>query len=144
MPFLEHRGGGKRGTELDSMESRWDAKWSLSGCQQGVPDLSRNENWRWLRQSIKAPGRVLEAGCGLARWVAFLDAKGYGAYGLDYSRVAIWKSLAAWPGLRLVQGDLRKMPYEDDFFDGIVSFGTVEHDIHGPDAALADIYCEAP
>jgi SAM-dependent methyltransferase len=32
------------------------------------------------------------------------------------------------------------MPYPSDFFDAIVSFGAVEHDIDGPNAALRDMY----
>jgi len=124
---------------VDSMISRWDAEWSA--CSGGdVADLAGHENWPWVAKAIPAPGRVLEAGCGFARWVAFLDSQGYEAYGLDYSPVAIERSLAVWPQLRLSQGDFRSMPYEDGFFDGIVSFGAIEHDINGPDAALAEMY----
>ena len=101
--------------------------------------MTANENWPRIRQSIPV-GRVLEAGCGIARWVAFLDSVGYETYGLDYSVAAIEKSLARWPNLRLSQGDLRAMPYDDGFFDGIVSFGAIEHDIKGPQAALSEMY----
>ena len=122
MPFTEHRGGGKASANVTSMQKRWDAEWqSCTGA--GIPDLTSSENWPWVREYIRPPARVLEAGCGFARWVAFLNAQGYEAYGLDYSPVAVERSLAAWPKLRLTVGDLRRLPYEDGFFDGIVSFG---------------------
>ena len=140
MPFREHRGGGKQGAPVDSIEARWNAKWASLDDTRVVSDLSRNENWPWVSQSVKAPGRVLEAGCGFAKWVAFLDGQGYEAYGIDYSHTAIARSLAVWPDLRLVQGDARNMPYHDDFFDAIVSFGVVEHDIDGPAAALGEMH----
>jgi ubiquinone/menaquinone biosynthesis C-methylase UbiE len=64
------------------------------------------------------------------------------------------RSLAAWPDLRVTVGDLRHLPYEDAFFDGIVSFGAIEHDVNGPEAALAEMrrvlrsgavaYCTVP
>ncbi|MGO8746100.1 MAG: methyltransferase domain-containing protein [Thermoguttaceae bacterium] len=120
------------------MGNRWDVEWRSS--VSGRLDLSSHESWPWVQRTIKVPARVLEAGCGIAHWVAFLDSQGYEAYGVDYSQVAIDTSLSVWPGLRLSVGDLRSLPYEAGFFDGIVSFGAIEHDVNGPDAALAEMY----
>ena len=152
--FVEHRGSGKTHISTETMESRWDAEWASSGGSSDVPDLGGRENWHWLSTVIVPPARVLEAGCGYAEWVAFLDGRGYEAHGIDYSSMAIKKSLASWPTLRLVQGDLRAMPYEDGFFDGIVSFGAIEHDINGPAEAIVEMkrvlrsggtmYCTVP
>ena len=122
------------------MESRWDAEWSDAQRAVSVADLAGHDNWRGASLAMQPPGRVLEAGCGLARWVAFLDSQGFEAYGIDYSTVAIERSLSLWPGLRLVQGDFRHLPFDDGFFDGIVSFGAIEHDINGPQAALTEMY----
>jgi SAM-dependent methyltransferase len=139
MPFKEHRGGGKNGAPFESMASRWDAEWSATS-RADFEHLATHQNWRWIGKALPPAGRILEAGCGFAEWVAFLDSKGYEAYGVDNSPVAIQRSLATWPHLRVVQGDLRKLPWADNFFDAIVSFGAVEHDIDGPEAALADLY----
>ncbi len=135
-----------------SMTNRWDAEWG--GSEVVSSELSTNENWPMIRRAIPESGRVLEAGCGIAKWVAFLAQAGYEAHGLDYSKVAIERSLSLWPKLRLARGDLRAMPYEDNFFDAVVSFGALEHDINGPDAALVEmqrvlrsdgiLYCTVP
>jgi len=141
MPFAEYRGSGlSSGDDLSGMEKRWDVAWSGGAPNESVVKLAQNENWRWIREHIPPPARILEAGCGLAQWVQFLNDQGYEAYGLDYSLVALEASLATWPGLKLLKGDLRQMPYDDSFFDGIVSFGAVEHDIEGPDAALREMW----
>lgn len=140
MPFLEHRGGGKGGLDVASMVNRWDAEWAGSSRAVKVPDLTADDNWRWVQKAIPAPARVLEAGCGVAKWVAFLDAQGYETFGIDYSQIAVEKSLDIWPGLKVCRGDLRHLPYEDGFFDGIVSFGAIEHDVDGPEAALSEMH----
>jgi SAM-dependent methyltransferase len=139
MPFAEYRGGGKAAANIQSMESRWDTEWNCKIEEVKLFKMEGNENW--ARIQTKLPfGRVLEAGCGIAKWVAFLEKLGYEAYGLDFSAVAIQKSLQIWPTLRLSQGDLRAMPYADGFFNGIISFGAIEHDINGPQAALTEMY----
>jgi SAM-dependent methyltransferase len=138
MPFAEYRGGGKTVKSFGSMTSRWDAEWI--GSEDVSSSLVSNENWLSIQRAIQKGGRVLEAGCGIAKWVAFLSKAGYEAHGLDYSKVAIERSLSLWPELRLARGDLRAMSYEDNFFDAVVSFGAVEHDINGPDAALAEMH----
>jgi SAM-dependent methyltransferase len=124
---------------LMTMESRWESEWRLVDSAGDVAALATNENWLRIRSHMPS-GRILEAGCGIAKWVAFLDRVGYETHGLDYSAIAIRKSLGLWPKLRLAQGDLRAMPYADAFFDGIVSFGAIEHDVNGPQDSLTEMY----
>jgi SAM-dependent methyltransferase len=153
MAFREHRGQGISRQTISEMSRIWDAHWT------GKPGTELSEStlhWQIMKQHIKPPGRVLEAGCGLARWVKFLCDKGFDAYGIDFSSVAIETSQRKWPELKdkLSMGDLRKMPYEGNFFDAIVSFGAVEHDEEGPQDALHDmlrvlkpggvLYCTVP
>jgi SAM-dependent methyltransferase len=135
MSFTEYRGGGKSAADVESMESRWDCEWARSKRGVNVSDMVENENWTHIQRKILS-GRVLEAGCGIAKWVAFLDVLGYETYGIDNSTVAIQQSLKIWPNLRLSQGDLRAIPFDNVFFEGIICFGAIEHDIKGPQAAL--------
>ncbi|MDD4004281.1 MAG: methyltransferase domain-containing protein [Elusimicrobiaceae bacterium] len=138
-PFVEHRGGGKTSLKFESMASRWDSEWA-SSQNHSLEKLAENISWSYIKKYIDTNGRILEAGCGLAKWVAFLEQNGYEAYGLDYSSVAIENSLKIWPQLRLTHGDLRTTPYESNFFSGIVSFGAIEHDINGPEKMLVELY----
>jgi SAM-dependent methyltransferase len=130
MVFVEHRGAGKSSAaDVSRMEARWDSEWQGAG-QGMVMSPAQSENWPRIQSLFPSAARILEAGCGYARWVKFLAKEGHDAYGVD------WPELAG----KVLQADLRRLPFADGFFDGIVSFGAIEHDIDGPDAALAEMY----
>ena len=139
MVFVKHKGGGRGGDDISSMDRIWTAEWLTRRPQDALAGCERQDTWYWVRQCVKPPARVLEAGCGLGQWVRFLDDRGYEAHGLDFSHEAIRAGLNAWHGLRLLCGDLRCMPYEDNWFDGIVSLGAIEHDEQGPQAILKEM-----
>lgn len=122
------------------MDQRWDCEWATTKNEQSVSRLAWDENWPWIRAYLKRPCRILEAGCGLAKWVKFLQDQGYEVWGIDYSAEAIARSKVLWPELKLQKGDIRALPFDENFFDGILSFGAIEHDINGPDAALREMY----
>jgi cyclopropane fatty-acyl-phospholipid synthase-like methyltransferase len=58
------------------------------------------------------PGRALDIGCGTGTSVTYLASKGFDAYGLDVSKVAIRKALAKARDLG-VKCDLRVMDFLD-------------------------------
>ena len=151
MPFIEHRGNGKSDLNANDMTAVWDREWNESGGSRITED---HESWRQMRRYLPKDGAILEAGCGLAKWVEFLNRQGFKARGIDFSAVAIQKSRELWPGIEVVQGDLRKMPFDTGRFQAIVSFGAVEHDPAGPHASLKEMlrvlepggimYCSVP
>jgi SAM-dependent methyltransferase len=154
MAYKEYRGGGKSGHDIGTMATIWDAEWDHAATTATVDHLAQTEHWPWIQQFLPPPRRVLEGGCGLGRWVRFLDEHGYEGHGVDFSAVGVAGARARWPGLRVLVADLRTMPYEDGFFGGIISFGAIEHDINGPAANLAEmrrvlaadgvLYCTVP
>jgi len=98
--------------------------------------------------------KILEAGCGLGQWVNFFSKYGHDTYGIDISRIALEKGKRKYTNLRLVQGDFKKMPFNNNYFDLIISFGAIEHDIDGPKETLREflrimkkngiLYCTVP
>ena len=68
--------------------------------------------------------RVLEVGCGYCNNLFFVAENGMAAYGIDGSGTAIDKAreLAEAKGLTvgLEVGDLRELPYEENYFDLII------------------------
>jgi SAM-dependent methyltransferase len=85
------------------------------------------------------PGPILEAGCGSSRFVKFLYDKGYDCRGIEYSNKTVEDVKDKWPELQVIEGDVRKMPYPDNMFKGIISIGVVEHFEEGPEKALAEM-----
>lgn len=78
-------------------------------------------------------GRVLDLGCGIARHVIYCHEMGLEAYGIDLSDAAInvaqeWAAQMHLPEptSRIVQGDIRHLPWEDGFFRYAVSHGVLD------------------
>lgn len=83
-------------------------------------------------------GRILDAGCGFGEWVAYLNRIGYDAEGLDYSEELVGRLRNTYPGMRWTCGTTQAMPYPDRSFDGMISWGVIEHDPNGPGAQLRE------
>lgn len=77
--------------------------------------------------------KLLDLGCGIGRHVFFSHHLGLESYGIDLSDTAIeiawdWADKEKIPVLkeRIKQGDIRCLPWEDDFFDFVVSHGVLD------------------
>lgn len=103
-------------------------------------DISCRLDSRWglIRRHVPKGGRVLDAGCGFGEWVEFLCRRGYRAEGLDYSPELISRLSETYPQRTWTRGATQSMPYPDASFDGIVSWGVIEHDPDGPQRALVE------
>ncbi|MGE5282764.1 MAG: class I SAM-dependent methyltransferase [Chloroflexota bacterium] len=74
---------------------------------------------------LKPGDRVLDAGCGLGRFVAALAANGIDAVGVDISQIAIAQAQKEYPGPTYVVADLMQpLPPELRGFDGLVSLSS--------------------
>jgi SAM-dependent methyltransferase len=82
--------------------------------------------------------KILEAGCGLGRWVFYLRKKGYTAWGVELSdqALAIIRPFDAEGYIR--KGDVCDLPFAKNSFDAVLSLGVVEHFEQGPEKALAE------
>jgi SAM-dependent methyltransferase/uncharacterized protein YbaR (Trm112 family) len=82
--------------------------------------------------------RVLDAGCGMGRWLHFVRKAGAKVVGLDVSRAI--EVAAAREGCHadLVQADLRRPPFAPGTFDLVYSLGVVHH-LADPGRAVATL-----
>jgi len=82
-------------------------------------------------QTKRKVTRILDAGCGLGRHVMFFQEQDYETYGLDISNEAVeigneWiKSKGLKPTLKV--GDITTIPFENDYFDIVISHETLDH-----------------
>lgn len=87
----------------------------------------------YKKQSGSEGKKVLDLGCGNGRHVWLAAKEGFLAYGIDLSQKAVdlCKSWLERDGLKCV--DLRSgniaggLPYADDFFDIVISYGVLDH-----------------
>ena len=94
----------------------------------------------FILKYFKKEWSILEAGCGLGRWMIHLDDLGYSMSGIDRSKPAIEKLKNIRPKLNLTVGDISSMPYDDGQFDAVLSVGVIEHDPNGPENMLQEMY----
>lgn len=93
----------------------------------------------YILKYFKNNWNILEAGCGLGRWMLHLDDLGYSMSGIDISSQAIEKLKIIRPNLNLTIGDISSMPFEDGQFDAVLSVGVIEHDPDGPEKMLGEM-----
>lgn len=84
-------------------------------------------------ENISSLNTSLDLGCGIGRHVIYLDYMGFDAYGMDLSEeaisfAAIWcKHLGKLHLMdRFCIGDISDMPYENEFFDFVISHGVLD------------------
>lgn len=81
--------------------------------------------------------RVLEAGSGTGRVVKYLYDQGYKhTEGIELNRAAVKSFNKKFPKIKVIQGDILKMPYKSESFNLIASYGVVEHFIPGLEEPL--------
>ncbi|MCU4719363.1 class I SAM-dependent methyltransferase [Halapricum hydrolyticum] len=70
---------------------------------------------------------VLDAGCGAGVPVTTALAEHATVTGLDFSRAQLSLAGNRLPGTAFVRGDMARLPFERDTFDGLVAFYSVIH-----------------
>jgi len=79
------------------------------------------------------PPKVLDLGCGIGRHIIYCHEMGLDAYGVDLSEQAV--SIAVeWaknqgmdkPERKIVQADVRSLPWEDNYFEFVLSHGVLD------------------
>ena len=69
-------------------------------------------------------GRILDLACGKGRHVRELRSQGYGIVGCDLSWTLLRYGLDEFGAMPLVRADMRRLPFGDGTFAGLVNFFT--------------------
>ncbi|HUU64049.1 MAG TPA: class I SAM-dependent methyltransferase [Dehalococcoidia bacterium] len=85
-------------------------------------------------------GKIVDAGCGLGKWVNYLKQRGYDIVGIDNSELAVAKLKNFDESLQVELGDILDIHYPDSSLDAYISMGVVEHFEDGPTPALKEAY----
>ena len=85
--------------------------------------------YHYLLKNYPPRQKVLEAGCGIGRWVIPLAQNKYDVTGIELEEEAlhIIRQNYTDNNMTLVHGDIFKMPFPDQTFDMVISLGVLEH-----------------
>ena len=125
-----------------STPEMWAANFAASRKMTAARRLRMrmSSEWRLVRRTYAPGSAILDAGCGFGEWVNVLETGGFEAIGVDYSAELINRLRSTYPGSRWLQSDVRSIPLPDAAVDGVISWGVIEHDEAGPEAAWREFY----
>jgi len=121
----------------------WDEQWSGDDLKSDVERNGKNDDFVRLftKKYIKADksSKILEGGCGKGHFVYSLNEAGFDSYGIDFAPQIIKKLKLLFPDLHYELGDVRKLEFADDYFDGYWSLGVIEHFYDGYDDIASEM-----
>jgi SAM-dependent methyltransferase len=113
--------------------------WSYDSVDEHVTLCDHETTLQVFLEQLPKGEPILDAGCGLARWVIYLRQRGYTVLGVDQAHGALVQATRFEPTLPLFTGDTQVLPLRDESLGGIISLGVVEHVLSGPVPALREL-----
>jgi SAM-dependent methyltransferase len=116
----------------------WDRRWN-----EANNDADSFENLdiypiKYAEMIVNEGQKICEIGCGLGRVIKHYYKKGKDVSGMERSKVAVDKLNKESPEILIKLGDVLDIPYEDESFDTILSFGVYHNLENGLEKALME------
>jgi ubiquinone/menaquinone biosynthesis C-methylase UbiE len=90
--------------------------------------VSRRQFALEMLEARVAPGsKVLDIGCGTGHLAGELMRRGYDAWGVDFSDGMVRYASEHYGADRFQVGDIERIPFADNTFDGVMCLGVVEY-----------------
>jgi SAM-dependent methyltransferase len=115
-------------------------EWDRSDFDKLVANCPGEPVTPFIFKYFPAGSHLLEAGCGSGRFVYWLAEKGYAIEGVEIGEKAVANLNQRFPLLKIRQGDVCRLPYADNSFDGILSLGVIEHVYAGMDDSIREMH----
>jgi len=128
-------------TQADA--SFWDNYWEKLITRDYYRRYEEGDLGEYLffEKYLHKEDNILEAGCGTAQYVVALLFKGYkNIEGIDWGGQTIKRVKAIYHDLPIKVGDVTKIEANNNYFDGYISLGVVEHRKEGPEPYLAEAF----
>ncbi|HUM05571.1 MAG TPA: class I SAM-dependent methyltransferase [Terriglobales bacterium] len=102
--------------------------------------VSRRRFTLEMVESRLAPGsKILDVGCGTGHLAGALMQRGYDAWGVDFSEGMVQYAAVHYRADRFQVGDIERIPFPDNTFDGIVCLGVMEY-LSSDEKALREMW----
>ncbi|HXQ52391.1 MAG TPA: class I SAM-dependent methyltransferase [Stellaceae bacterium] len=124
---------------MDMEERRVIFSWNKEEALELLGSCDDDGVFPIVQKHVPHGALVLESGCGLGRYVRYLNDRGFPCVGLEYRGETVRAIKDVWPDLAVVQGDVSLSPFPDGTFDAVISLGVVEHFVDGPGQALREM-----
>lgn len=109
----------------NSNKDYWKSRWRSIDAD----DIMLNYKSYPLKYAIntiefnKKDQKILEAGCGAGRILAYLHFKNFNVFGIDFIESAIKKIKLKYKSINAEVGDITNTNFDDNTFDTILAFG---------------------
>jgi SAM-dependent methyltransferase len=126
-----------------SQKQQWERMWEGHTLEHEVTLCEFRELRRHLLEVLGQMNDpfVVEAGCGVGAWVAYLSKNGIRrVVGIDNFRPALTELKRHAPGSQAIGADVRELPFADNSIDACISLGVVEHFPEGPSELILEMF----
>ena len=117
----------------------WDNLWDTQDIHGQLLNSRADMEVAVTRKNVSLGSKILEGGCGLGYKTHALKKAGYLVVGIDFAARTVETVKKIVPELDVRIGDVRKLDFPDNYFDGYWSLGVIEHFWDG----YEDIFSEA-
>ena len=122
-----------------SVQGYWAKRWQQMPSDNAMGNINRYP-LKYALETISAQeGVILEAGCGAGRILRYFHNLGYNIIGVDFIQIAVEKLRAADQSLKVEEGDITNLKYEDGAFRYLLAFGLY----HNLESGLEDAIMES-
>jgi ubiquinone/menaquinone biosynthesis C-methylase UbiE len=133
-----------KANDIGQNTDTWSESW------KGLTPESEIRMWdyyglrQWILKYVPRYGKIVEAGCGLGRYVFYLSKLGLDIDGVDFSKQTItllnnWKESNNFKA-NFTVADVSNLAYKDSSISGYISLGVIEHFVEGPHRPLREAY----
>ena len=138
-------GGRLRYVGRASTPEFWDEMWAShrtgSSYARAITGYLPQYLGRTLLKWVPSGSRILEAGCGPARFTVGAHARGYRAEGIDFAQQVVERLTRTFPEIPFMVGDVTDLEaVPDGSYDAVYSPGVCEHFEDGPEIVLQETF----
>lgn len=129
--------------ESEFVEAFWTQCWEERADVAQANKIMRREEYPLMEpllRELPRGSRILDGGCGMGEWTAYLTDQGFNVVGMDLSRRTIERLCEKQPNHHFVYGDIRRTQFEDASFDAYFSWGVFEHFENGLGECVAEAF----